>query len=92
MKLRKEREEIIKLRERLKAFRTHTKQQVATLVTSAFGFVAALFWRDAIKSFVEQTLQVSPGEGPWAVQLGVALIVTIVAIIAIVGVSKTLGK
>jgi len=90
--IEKQKVQIIKLREQLKAFKAETKRRTMTLITSAFGFVAALFWRDAIQSFLEQTIKVTPGEGLWIVQVVVASIVTVFAVIVMFILSRMLGK
>lgn len=65
------------------------KGVIITLVVSAFGFVAALFWRDAIKAFIEELIP--EGQG-LAYQFGVAVLVTVIAVIAIYFVTKHLSK
>ena len=90
--IEKQKIEIIRLREQLKAFKKETKTRMTSLITSAFGFVAALFWRDAIQALLAQTFGVSPGEGFWLVQIVIALVVTIMAVIVIFFVSRTFGK
>jgi uncharacterized membrane protein YbhN (UPF0104 family) len=62
---------------------------VVSLIVSAFGFVAALFWRDAIKAFIDEV--VPAGEG-LAFQFYAAIIVTVIAVVAIYVVSKYLSK
>ena len=61
------------------------KGTMITLIVSAFGFVAALFWRDAIKELIADV--VPEGEG-LAYSFGAAIFVTIIAIIAIYFVSR----
>lgn len=90
--IEKQKVKIIKMREQLKSLKTQTKRQMMTLITSAFGFVAALFWRDAIKSFLEQTINVTPGEGLWTVQVLVALGVTFLAVIITFLLSRGMKK
>lgn len=90
--IKKQKTKIRRLKEQLKDFKDETKTRLNTLITSAFAFVAALFWRDAIKSLLDQTFGVNPGEGFWLIQMGIALVVTIMAVIVIFSVSKTLGK
>jgi len=77
------------LKKEVSALRKQTKHQIVTLVTSAFGFVAALFWRDAIQAFLQQAFNISVGDGGyWAIQVGVALIITVFAAAVIYYVSK----
>jgi len=62
-KIEKQRKEITKLKSEIKNLKIETKKQTATLITSALGFVAALFWREAIQAFLEQVLKLKAGEG-----------------------------
>ena len=61
------------------------KGVVLALIISSFGFVMALFWRDAIKGLIDEF--VPPGEG-LTYQFIVAILVTVVCIVAIYIVSK----
>jgi F0F1-type ATP synthase assembly protein I len=88
--IEKQKSKIKKLRKQLRSLKSETQRTTITLVTSAFGFVAALFWRDAIKSLLDQTFGVMPGEGYWGVQMIVAIIVTMIAAIVTFSLSKTL--
>ena len=73
------------VKEQLKFFGNETRRQIITLITSAFGFVAALLWRDAVQSFLVQTFQIAPGQGgTWVGQAYVALLVTFFVIVATV--------
>lgn len=89
-----------KLREKIKfeyltAFQKEFRKQLATFITGAFAFVAALLWRDAIKSFVEkyQNLikEIMPLKEVWVIQFFTAFAVSIIAVIAIIVISKVLG-
>jgi ABC-type multidrug transport system fused ATPase/permease subunit len=60
---------------------------MAAMIMSAFGFVAALFWRDAIQAFITEF--VPEGQGI-IYSFVVAIIVTIIAVIAIFFVNKYL--
>jgi uncharacterized BrkB/YihY/UPF0761 family membrane protein len=90
--IEKQKTTIRRLKEQLKDFKRETKARMSTLITSAFGFVAALFWRDAIKALLDQTFGVNPGQGFWLIQMGIAVVVTIMAVIVIFLVSKTMGN
>jgi|GEM_PF-1071865 len=61
------------------------KGTMLTLIISAFGFVAALFWRDAIQDAIAKF--VPEGEG-LVYSFGAAIIVTIIAVIVIFLMSK----
>jgi len=62
---------------------------IISLVVAAFGFVAALFWRDAIKALIEEI--VPEGEG-LIYQFEAAIIVTIIAVVGIYAVTKYVNK
>ena len=59
---------------------SEVKKQIATLMTGAFGFIAALVWKDAIMAWMEPIL--AAGEGAPMLTI-VAVIITIIAVIAI---------
>jgi len=61
------------------------KKQIVTLVTSAFGFVAALQWNEAIKEWLKPIT--STGSGAIALTTS-AVIVTIIAVTAILLIGK----
>lgn len=77
------------LKGQLKELRTHSRNQIITLVTTAFGFVAALFWSDSIKAFLKQNFGIVAGsENTWFFQIGIALGITVFAAIIIFYISK----
>ena len=59
--------------------------KIAALITAAFGLVAALAWNDAIKAIFSQVFGPSNTVGP---MLAYALIVTIVAVILTIVVTR----
>ena len=63
------------------------KKQVAVLVTTAFGLVAALFWNDAIKAMINSYI---PAGNAWPYMMVSAVVVTIVAVLAIIMIAKML--
>jgi uncharacterized membrane protein (DUF4010 family) len=64
------------------------KQQMISVVTAAFAFVAALFWNDAIKSMITSFI---PSQGAWPYLLAAASIVTVVSAVAIYVVTYYFG-
>lgn len=82
------------IKRKLTTFQYEFRKQLATFITGAFAFVAALLWRDAIKSYLgryqELIQNIMPIKEVWAVELFTAFLVTIVAVIAIVIVSRLL--
>ena len=77
-------------------FKREFKKHLATFITGAFSFVAALLWRDAIQSFLENyktSIQnFLPIKEIWFSKLVVAIAVTIVAVGAIIVISKILKE
>jgi len=63
------------------------REVIVSLIVSAFALVAALFWRDAIQAFIEEL--VPQGQG-LTYQFFVAILVTIIAVVAIYVVSQYL--
>ena len=56
---------------------TEFKKQLNTLIISAFGFVAALAWNDAIQSLVSAYI---PSENAWPYLILNAVIITLIAV------------
>jgi len=78
------------LRNGLSVFEKEFRRNMVTLITGAFAFVAALFWRDAIKPIFDQ---VKPEAQPITqveilYNLFVAFIVSIIAIVAMILLSR----
>ena len=65
-------------------------QTTATLMTAAFGMVAALAWNEAIKTLITDTLGTS-GSGILAL-IVYALIVTMIAVIATIAITRSVAK
>jgi H+/gluconate symporter-like permease len=61
----------------------------ATLMTAAFGMVAALAWNEAIKTFVQEFFG---SENALVPMLIYAIVVTIIAVICILLIARTLGR
>ncbi len=78
----------------LTGFQREFRNQLATFITGAFAFVAALLWRDAIKSYLDTYQELIQNSMPikevWVVQFFTAFLVTVVAVIAIVIITKLL--
>lgn len=82
------------IKKKLTAFQREFRRQLATFITGAFAFVAALLWRDAIKSFLEkyQSLieDLMPIKEVWVTELFTAFVVSALAIVVIILVTKSL--
>ena len=61
------------------------KAVIGTAIVSAFGFIIALFWRDAINQFINEI--VPEGEGLFY-SFAAAILVTIIAVVVIYIISK----
>lgn len=64
-------------------------ETISTLMTAAFGFVAALAWNTAITALINKYL--SSGDTLMG-DFIYAIIVTVIAVIAIVWIGRVLGK
>lgn len=68
-------------------------EKLATLITTAFGLVAALAWNSAIQGFFERHVAPRFGEGSQLQAMFLyALAVTILAVLATVWIGRTLAK
>jgi len=68
---------------------------VVTLVTSAFGFIAALAWNDAITALIAKYLQPvfkGTGLGNTGVTVVKAIVLTILAVIVVVATQRVAGR
>ncbi|MEI7960946.1 MAG: DUF5654 family protein, partial [archaeon] len=66
----------------------HTDRLI-TLITTAFGVVAALFWQTAITDSIKAFIPIS---GAWTYEVGVAFFVTFIAAAAIFFISRFLKR
>ena len=78
-----------KIKEPINEFRSEFRKQLVTLIVSSFGFVAALFWRDAIKSMIETYI---PHGETWPAMMISAIIVTVIVVFVTYLITKTLKK
>ncbi len=70
------------------AFRIQVMDTIAALMTAAFGLIAALAWNEAIKWAVAQVFTADPGVGLFIY----AILVTILAVVAVVLIGRSLAK
>ncbi len=61
------------------------RKQLVILVTGAFAFTAALFWNNAIKDTITRFI---PNANGWYWEIMVAVVVTVIAVIATYFISK----
>lgn len=70
-------------------FKVQLLETFASLITAAFGLVAALAWNDTIKAVVAEFFQ---NNGEIVAMLVYAIIVTIIAVIMTLMISRALSK
>jgi len=84
----------MKFKKSLTTFQKEFRKHLATFITGAFAFVAALLWRDAIVSLIERyeniLKELMPIKEVWAVQFFIAFAVSVVAVIAIIFITRML--
>jgi hypothetical protein len=69
----------------IKEFGTEFRESIKKLLTAAFGFVAALSWNEAIKSFIQTVV---PQQNQWPYLVLNALVITFVAVVVVFLVSR----
>lgn len=62
---------------------------IATLMTTAFGLIAALAWNEAIKAII---LELFPTQGGITGLLIYAVLITIIAVVATVIIARAIAK
>lgn len=62
---------------------------IATLMTTAFGLIAALAWNEAIKAII---LELFPKQGGITGLLIYAILITIIAVIATIIIGRAIAK
>ena len=73
----------------MEVFQQEFRRQIYTFISSALGFVAALFWRDAL---VEMLKEFIPSTEKWFPKLLVAIVISVLAVIGILLVNDLLMK
>jgi len=73
----------------LKEVRKEVRERIATLFTAAFGFVAALAWKETIKAIFAKVF----GDPDSVVAMLIyATVVTILAVVVTIVIARTLAK
>ena len=72
-----------------KPFKLQLVETFATLMTAAFGMVAALAWNEAIKALIGRFFATGDELVPMIIY---AIVVTVIAVICILFIARTLGK
>lgn len=77
------------MKEEVTEMKSQVKETIATLITTAFGLIAALAWNEAIKALITQFL----GAGNGLTGLFIyAIIITIIAVIATILIARIIAK
>lgn len=64
-------------------------ETIATLLTAAFGFVAALAWNEAIKTLVQEYVKAGDQLGGLLIY---AVVVTVIAVVATIWIGRVLAR
>lgn len=77
------------MREDVKDIKGQVSQTISTLMTTAFGLIAALAWNEAIKAIINQYLP--SGDGMTGL-LVYAILITIIAVVATLIIARVIAK
>lgn len=83
------RERIQKVLEASRKTKSEIVEKLSTLITAAFGFVAAFAWNDSIKSIFAKYL--TEDASVWF-RLGYAILITIIAVLITIWIGKVSQK
>lgn len=81
-----------KITQKEKTFRRELFEQLITLSTSAFGFVAALAWNEAIQSFVKEYIQAYFPQSGVISKFLYALLISLLAVFIIYQLSRIASR
>jgi hypothetical protein len=77
------------MKEQANEVRTQVAGTISTLMTVAFGLIAALAWNDAIKAIIATLI---PKGNEITGLLIYAILITIIAVVATIVIARALGK
>ena len=77
------------MKEKTEEVKTQVAQTISTLMTVAFGLIAALAWNEAIKAIIIQFMPQGSGITGLLIY---AVIITIIAVVATIIIARALGK
>ena len=81
-----------KIKKEVKEFKSEFRKKLVEFIVGAFTFTAALTWNNTIQSWVSSSVnsieKTIPGLQQWMLDLFTAIIVTIIAVVGIIFVSK----
>lgn len=77
------------MKDQVNEMKSQVGETIATLVTTAFGLIAALAWNEAIKAIIVEFV----GEGNGITGLLIyAIIITIIAVVATILIARLISK
>jgi membrane protein YdbS with pleckstrin-like domain len=77
------------MKEDVKDIKGQVSQTIATLMTTAFGLIAALAWNEAIKAIILQYFQADSGITGLLIY---AILITIIAVVATLVIARVIAK
>lgn len=77
------------MKDDIKDVKGQVAQTVATLMTTAFGLIAALAWNEAIKAIIIQYFQAGSGITGLLIY---AVLITIIAVVATIIIARVIAK
>jgi hypothetical protein len=77
------------MKDEMKDVKGQVAQTIATLMTTAFGLIAALAWNEAIKAIIIQYFQ--SGNGITGLLI-YAILITIIAVVATIIIARLIAK
>ncbi|MDD1775582.1 MAG: DUF5654 family protein [Methanobacterium sp.] len=77
------------MKDEMKDVKGQVAQTVATLMTTAFGLIAALAWNEAIKAIIIQYFQAGNGITGLLIY---AILITIIAVVATIIIARSIAK
>jgi len=77
------------MKEEMKEVKGQVMQTIATLMTTAFGLIAALAWNETIKAFITQLFPKGSGLTGLLVY---AVLVTVLAVVATILIGRAIAK
>lgn len=77
------------MKDEMKDVKGQVAQTIATLMTTAFGLIAALAWNEAIKAIIIQYFQAGNGITGLLIY---AILITIIAVVATIIIARLIAK
>lgn len=77
------------MKEEIKDVKGQVLQTIATLITTAFGLIAALAWNEAIKAVITYYFRMNGGITALFIY---AILITIIAVVATIIIARVIAK